>query len=382
MNSLIANPVYTTTLAPTTASEVQELVAALTRLLPHGAQTKPVLLNDNRVHAGNKGQEVARLDMTQLTGIIEYDPGEYTFTAYAGTRLAEITAALAEHGQYVPFDPPLVQSGATLGGTIAAGISGSGRYRYGGLRDFILGVHLVDGQGRLVRGGGKVVKNAAGFDLPKLMVGSMGRLGVLISASFKVFPVPLATATLRAKVPSLALGIAAMTKLMGGPYDLESLDLLPEDAAGAGNSVTLLARIGGPADVLAARLERLRSLVGNGEAVMDDHALWEEAREFTWANDGTLLVKVATTPHTLPALDQALRAANAQRRYAVGGNLVWVAWPQPWEACNQLLTSLGSSGLILRGDSPRALIGTRVPSAFLTRIRTALDPSHRFLEFE
>ncbi|MCC6458437.1 MAG: FAD-binding protein [Caldilineaceae bacterium] len=376
MNATTANPVNTikhTTHTPATAGEVQELVATLPKLLPHGAQTKPPLLNTRAE------QEVARLDMTRLTGIIEYDPGEYTFTAYAGTPLTEITAALAEYGQTMPFDPPLVQRGATLGGTIAAGISGSGRYRYGGLRDFILGVHFVDGQGRLVRGGGKVVKNAAGFDLPKLMVGSMGRLGVLISASFKVFPAPLATATLHAPLPSLEQAVAAMTKLMGGPYDLEALDLLPQDT---GTSVTLLARIGGPTDVLSARMERLRTLVGSGDAVMDDQPLWDEAREFTWTQKDVLLVKVPTTPHTLTALDHALRAANAQRRYAVGGNVAWVAWPQPWAACDQLLTSLGSSGLILRGDSPRALIGAAGQSTFLSRIRTALDPSHRFLDYE
>ena len=103
---------------------------------------------------------------------------------------------LAEHGQYLPFDPPLAAAGATLGGTVAAGLSGPGRYRYGGVRDFVLGVRFVDGMGNLVRGGGKVVKNAAGFDFPKLMVGSLGRLGVLAELSFKVFPQPPAFATL------------------------------------------------------------------------------------------------------------------------------------------------------------------------------------------
>ena len=270
------------------------------KLIPHGAQTKPPLL----------ATDAARLDMTQLTGIIEYDPGEYTFTAYAGTRLAEIAVTLAEHGQYMPFDPPLVDGGATLGGTIASGLSGSGRYRYGGLRDFILGIHFVDGQGRLVRGGGKVVKNAAGFDLPKLMVGSMGRLGVLISASFKVFPAPPTTATLQATLPSLTAALDAMARLMGGPYDLEALDLAPVHEHG-NESVSLLARIGGPADVLVARLERLRSLVGNGEAVMDDTALWSTVREFAWVDKKSALVKVAITPQTLGVLDHALHAAPA-----------------------------------------------------------------------
>ena len=368
MNTMTAATTHT----PTTASEVQELVLSSPKVLPQGAQTKPPLL------ALNDDQAVTRLDMTQLTGIIEYDPGEYTFTAHAGTRLAEIAAALAEHGQYMPFDPPLVAAGATLGGTIAAGLSSSGRYRYGGLRDFILGVQLVDGQGHLIRGGGKVVKNAAGFDLPKLMVGSMGRLGILISASFKVFPAPPATATLRATLPALSNALNAQARLMGGPYDLESLDLQPQ----ANGKVLLLARIGGPADVLDARIVRLRTLVGNGETVTNDGALWTAIREFTWVKDETLLVKVATTPQTLPNLDHALNKANAQRHYAVGGNLAWIAWPHDVDACHQLLHEQDAHGLILRGTASRVLIGTPLQGAFLARVRTALDPTHRFVDFE
>src|SRR5215203_1976352 len=187
MNSTTA--FATTTYSPTTTDEVQELVQSFPKVLAQGGKSKASLLY-------TAGQAVARLDMTKLTGISEYEPGEYTFTAYAGTTISEIANTLAQHGQYMPFDPPLIEQGATLGGTIAAGLSGSGRYRYGGVRDFILGVHIVDGEGRLIRGGGKVVKNAAGFDLPKLMVGSLGRLGIVISASFKVFPAPAATATL------------------------------------------------------------------------------------------------------------------------------------------------------------------------------------------
>src|SRR4029450_4463398 len=88
-------------------------------------------------------------------------------------------AALAARGQSLRCDPFLLDAGATLGGTVAAGLSGPGRFRYGGLRDFILGVRFVDGLGRLMHMGGKVVKNAAGFDLPKFLVGSLGRFGVL-----------------------------------------------------------------------------------------------------------------------------------------------------------------------------------------------------------
>ena len=150
------------------------------------------------------GDDVTVLDMSGLRGVVEYEPNEFVFTALAGTPVAEVVAMLAEHGQYLPFDPPFAAAGATLGGAVASGLSGPGRYRYGGVRDFVIGVRFVDGLGQLVRGGGKVVKNAAGFDLPKLMVGSLGRLGALVELSFKVFPKPPAFATLRVDYPSLA----------------------------------------------------------------------------------------------------------------------------------------------------------------------------------
>jgi glycolate oxidase FAD binding subunit len=360
------------TYAPTSVIEVQDIVQKATRVLPHGARTKAPLL------ATSTAQATTHVEMTGLAGIVEYDPGEYTFTAYAGTRLADIATTLAEHGQYMPFDPPLVSAGATLGGTIAAGLSGSGRYRYGGLRDFILGVHLVDGQGRLLRGGGKVVKNAAGFDIPKLMVGSMGRLGIVISASFKVFPAPRATATLIATLPSLSDALSALARLMAGPYDLEALDLLPQ----RDRTVQLLARIGGPADVLGARLERLRTLIGTGQEMMEDHDLWIEASEFSWAGTGNLLVKTATTPPTLARLDAALSASNILRSYCVGGNLAWIAWPDSAADCHHFLLKEGRQGLVVQGDAPQALIGAPLQNPFLERVRTALDPHRRFLDFE
>ena len=139
---------------PTTLDEVQAAVAGSAHVVVRGAGTKRGLC----APAG----EATVLDVSGLSGVLEYEPGEFTFTALAGTPVAAVNRLLAEHGQYLPFDPLLAEAGATLGGTVAAGLSGSGRYRFGGVRDFILGVRFVDGAGALVRGGGKVVKNAAG----------------------------------------------------------------------------------------------------------------------------------------------------------------------------------------------------------------------------
>ena len=142
---------------PANIEELQDFVRASQNIRVCGAGTKPAL------SAG------ANVSTSGMSGILEYEPSEYTFTALAGTPLSEIRDALAENGQLFPFDPPLVEAGATLGGTTASGLSGPGRFRYGGIRDFILGVKMVTGEGRAVFGGGKVVKNAAGFDIPKLV---------------------------------------------------------------------------------------------------------------------------------------------------------------------------------------------------------------------
>ena len=211
---------------PASIAEVQAAVRAAppgARILARGRGTKPPL--------STPPDGVVALDVSGLSGIIEYEPGEFTFTALAGTPIAEIAAALAEHGQFLPFDPPLVEAGATLGGTVAAGLSGPGRYRYGGVRDFILGVRYVDGAGEVVRTGGKVVKNAAGFDISKLMVGSLGALGVLVELTFKVFPKPEAYATLRVPHPTLDDALATLHRLTGSQMDFFAIDLEPTPTA-------------------------------------------------------------------------------------------------------------------------------------------------------
>ena len=118
----------------------------------------------------------------------------------------------------------LAAEGATLGGTVAAGLSGPGRWRFGGLRDFILGVQFVDGEGRLLRLGGKVVKNAAGFDLPKFFVGSAGRFGVLAEMTFKVFPRPAATRTLRLPAKDAVAQAQMLTQAANARWELDALE--------------------------------------------------------------------------------------------------------------------------------------------------------------
>ena len=143
------------------------------------------------------GREVVgeALQVSAHCGILTYDPAELVLTARAGTPLTEIDAALAQAGQCMPFEPPHFGSGATLGGTIACGIAGPARAYAGAVKDFVLGVTLMNGAGQVLRFGGQVMKNVAGYDVSRAMVGSLGTLGLLTDVSMKVLPRAPATAT-------------------------------------------------------------------------------------------------------------------------------------------------------------------------------------------
>lgn len=137
------------------------------------------------------------LDVRPLSGISSYEPSELVVTARAGTPLAELEAALAEKGQCLPFEPPRFAPGGTVGGMVAAGLSGPARAAAGAVRDYVLGATLLNGRGEVLSFGGRVMKNVAGYDVSRLLAGSMGTLGVILEVSLKVLPVAPATATLR-----------------------------------------------------------------------------------------------------------------------------------------------------------------------------------------
>jgi glycolate oxidase FAD binding subunit len=356
------------TLQPRTAEEVAEAIRGHAKILPIGAGTKPALA------APPPG--CVALSLRGIAGMVEYEPGEYTFTALAGTPLRDIETALARHGQYLPFDPPFAEAGATLGGTIAAGLSGAGRQRYGGMRDFILGVRFVTGLGEIVRGGGKVVKNAAGFDLPKLLVGSLGRLGAIVEATCKVFPRPRATATLLTATGDLAAALAAVSRLAASPYDIEALDF---DAPGI-----LAIRLGGAPETFADRLGRLEQFVGGRAERFEgegDAALWRELQPRPPAPEADLLVKVPVTLSVIPEFDRLLGLAGARRRYSAGGNLAWVTWPGSAADLGALLAGRGLAGLVLAGPAAHPLLGSTRGDGFRRRVKSALDPENHFPDF-
>ncbi len=380
--------------AVSTVTEIQEGVRGAKRVLVQGGGSKPALSNDKR--AGG----ALTLNLSGLSGVVDYQPDEYTFTACAGTPVADVEAMLAEQGQYLPFDPPFAARGATLGGTVAAGLSGSGRYRYGGVRDFLIGMRFVDGQGQEVRGGGAVVKNAAGFDFPKLFVGSLGRLGVLTELTFKVFPQPPAFATVTADFGPLADLLSAVHAVTGGQIDLHAVDFGPSE-----DGWTLWVRIGGLTATLEQRVQTLRALVTSGENAprgidamlgRDEDDLWQQARAMTWLPEGFGLVRVPLTPRRIAAVEEALGAAEgAARRYSVAGNLLWLGWRDGDATAgppnlNDLLASLDLRGIRLigraPGDSPDdgngPVLGKPLQNPFLRRIAASLDPAGKFGGYE
>ena len=219
---------------------IREAAAAKRSLCIRGGGTKDFY--GNAIH-GDK------LDTAGYRGIVEYEPTELVITARAGTRLVEIEAALREKGQMLAFEPPHFGPAATLGGCIAAGLSGPRRAYAGAARDFVLGVRLIDGKGGDLRFGGQVMKNVAGYDVSRLVTGSLGTLGLLTEVSLKVLPVPVSETTLHLKRTE-AEAIAAMNEWAGKPLPITATAFRDGDLgvrlSGAGSAVEAAAnKLGG-----------------------------------------------------------------------------------------------------------------------------------------
>jgi len=345
--------------------QLGEAVRTAPRVLPVGASTKPGLSTP-------ADDGVLRLDVRGLRGIEEYDPAELTITALAGTPFADLQSALAEHGQYLPFDPPRAAAGATLGGIVATGASGPGAFRHGGIRDFLIGVRFVDGRGRLVAGGGRVVKNAAGFDLSKLMIGSMGRLGVLVGLSFKVFPKPAAHLTLAFAFGTLVEALPAVGDLARSPVTIDALDVLPGGL--------LLVRLGGDAADLRRRGEVIAGIAGRRPRILTDEEDGEVWADPTAVPPGHASVRIATPVGRLPALEDAVVGLGGSLRVGLGGGVAWVTWPaaSSLPELDEALLALGLTGQALDGPPLGRVLGAPTGGAFGARIVRAIDPTDRF----
>lgn len=355
-------------LVPEDLDQLRQLIADTACVLPVGNCTKQPL---------SRCAGATPVSLRAISGIIEYEPSEFTFTAWAGTTLREINQTLLERQQYLPFDPMLVDAGATIGGTIAAGLSGPGRFRYGGVRDFFVGVKFLSPDGNLVQGGGKVVKNAAGFDLPKFLVGSLGRYALMTEVSFKVFPKPPATCTLRLRPDSHQEAMQWTSTVACSRWEADAVDYRPGERS-------LYIRLCGPGSATNKLADEILSKWSGSEVLEAKEAeeFWQRTGELTWSSASQPVVaKVPTTGRSFLSLQQALEDRDdISVHLSVAGGVAWIIIDgrQHVAMLDEQLKTLGLAGLIVRGeyDSPR--IGNWHASKMEQAVKLAMDPYGKF----
>jgi glycolate oxidase FAD binding subunit len=299
------------------------------------------------------------LDVSSFRGIVAYEPTELYITAKAGTPLAEIEAALAEQGQMLAFEPPHF-AGATLGGAIAAGLAGPRRQQAGAVRDFVLGVKLVDGTGQVLDFGGQVMKNVAGYDVSRFIAGSLGTLGVIAEATLKVLPRPVAETTLEFAGDE-AEAIRRLNAWGGLPLPI---------SASFWYDGRLWLRLSGAEAAVAAACRKL-----GGRAVADAAASWLAVREQTHAAYAAPTLWRLALPSTAPPL-----ALDGLRAIEWGGGLRWYASAAETAVVRAAAAAAGGHAVLYRAaESQRCRDGAfaALPPALLAlhrRLKKAFDP--------
>jgi glycolate oxidase FAD binding subunit len=292
-------------------------------------------------------------------GIVEYEPTELVITARCGTPLAEIEAALRESGQMLPFEPPHFGPTATLGGCIAAGLSGPRRAYAGAVRDFVLGVRMLDGKGNDLRFGGTVMKNVAGYDVSRLMTGSLGTLGVILEASLKVLPLPVAETTVR-REQSESEAIALMNEWAGKPLPISA-------TCHVGNR--LYVRLSGA----AAAVRAARGKIG-GEELIDGAAYWRAVREqaLDFFQAPQALWRLSVKP-TIPPLN-----VPGQQLIEWGGALRWLTSDAGADTVRAAARLGGGHAILFRGGDRTAGVFHPLPPALEKihrRLKQSFDPA-------
>ena len=313
---------------------------------------------------GTRGMGVAGdvLDVSGLSGITLYEPGALTLVAQTGTPIVQIEAALAGENQRLAFEPmdyrALLGTGGepTLGGAVAANVSGPRRISVGAARDFALGVRFVDGAGHVVKNGGRVMKNVTGYDLVKLMAGACGTLGVLTEVALKVLPMPETQSTLVLHGLEDAEAVAAMAQALSSPFDVSGAAHL-----GQGGEARTMLRLEGFTDSVAYRAEALTALLARFGAQMqvetDNSAdLWEAVRDMKafGRTDGDVW-KVSCTPSDGPALVAAARAEA--RVFDWAGGLVWLRTTAGTDLRSKLTAFSGHATLVRADPETRERLG-------------------------
>jgi len=305
------------------------------------------------------------LDTGALSGVLAYEPSELFVTALAGTPLAGLEALLAASGQMLPFEPPHFGAAATIGGCVAAGLAGPRRASagtsYGAVRDFVLGARLLDGRGQLLSFGGTVMKNVAGYDVARVLAGSLGILGVMTEVTLKVLPLPPAETTLRFDMDEAA-ALAKLNEWGGRPLPV---------SASAWRAGCLWLRLSGAPVALRAAGEAL-----GGERV-DDDAFWpgirEQRHEF-FAGDAPLW-RLSVPPTAAPL------GLEGEQLIEWGGALRWLRCPAAAESIRARAAELGGHATLFRGGDRTAGVFTPLPPALAAiqrRLKAEFDPAGIF----
>jgi glycolate oxidase FAD binding subunit len=315
---------------PTTEAELADFVA--------GA-TQPLHIRGGGTRAVGRSATGDVLETGGLSGIDLYEPGALTLVVLAGTPLAEIAQVLDAENQRLAFEPMdhrglLGTTGqSTIGGVVAANVSGPRRVQAGACRDFMLGVRFVDGTGKVIKNGGRVMKNVTGYDLVKLIAGSRGTLGVLTEVSLKVLPKPETAACVLTYGLENHSAVRLMAEALGSPYDVSGAAHVP--AGMDGRPVTML-RVEGFAGSVAYRAEKLRALSGHHEVRIEDDpekvaADWASVRDVEVLQGCTGDIwRISCKPSDAPELVSRLRAE--QLLFDWGGGLIWALLPEGTDA--------------------------------------------------
>ena len=326
---------------------------------------------------GTRGQAVAGTPLTVsgLSGITLYDPGALTLVAKAGTPVAEIEAALAGENQMLAFEPMdhrtlLGTTGEpTIGGVVAANVSGPRRVQAGACRDFLLGVRFVDGEGTIIKNGGRVMKNVTGYDLARLMCGAHGTLGVLSEVSLKVLPKPETMATLVYSGTDHGVASKIFSRAMGTPFEVSGAARLPDGRA--------MLRIEGFADQVRYRSQALASRLtedfGEPEGVESDPDLWNAVRGVTaFANADGDIWRLSITPTDLPKLVDAAEPCDMLVDWA--GGRVWVRTAAGTDLRAKIESLTGHATLIRGSGFPRFHHEPEPLAGMARALRAKFDP--------
>lgn len=373
------------TALPTTEADVADIIADALRV---GSKLS-ILGGGTKAEIGAP-VEARPLPMNGLSGVVDYDPAELVLTVKPGTALADVQKLVADAGQMLAFEPfdhgPIfghAPGGATIGGVIAAGVSGSQRISALAARDHLLGFRAVSGRGEIFCAGAKVVKNVTGYDLPKLATGSWGRLFAMTELTLKVLPRPMETTNLVLRGLDERQAVQAMSAAMGSQADVAAAAHIPEDVSD-GQSVTIL-RIQGFGPSVSARrvlLENVLEPFGRLHCLPqgDGDALWTALRTLEPLGATSVIWRLSVPARQAGELSLELRKLGGRFMLDWAGGLIWFASNADAVAIRTAVEVVGGNAALIRAEEVvRARTPTLHPqspgvAALEERVRRAFDP--------